>query len=139
MGSIKDEVSIKSTPAKAYEALTTQAGYRGWWNAVAEVQNKVGGEAQLRFVKDGQPVAMRFRVDAQKPNESVVWTCIGHDMPTWIGTSLNWTVKAGGDGVLVSLDHAGWKEAGPEMVAQGWKHFLSSMKSYLETGTGQPW
>ena len=39
----------------------------------------------------------------------------------------------------VKLDHAGWKGDPPEPVAQGWKHFLGSMKSYLETGAGQPW
>ena len=56
-----------------------------------------------------------------------------------IGTTLTWTIKGTGDEVVVALDHAGWKDEGPEPVKQGWKHFLASMKSYLETGTGQPW
>ena len=41
--------------------------------------------------------------------------------------------------LLVALEHGGWKDGAPEMVAQGWKHFLQSMKAYLETGTGMPW
>jgi uncharacterized protein YndB with AHSA1/START domain len=139
MSSIKDEVRIVAPIAKVYAALVTQAGYRGWWNAVADVPEKVGGEAQLRFVKDGMPVNMRFRIDEMKPNQGVRWTCIAHDMPSWVGTTLDWKLSEGGGGVLVSFEHAGWKDAAPEPVAQGWKHFLGSLKLYVETGTGQPW
>jgi uncharacterized protein YndB with AHSA1/START domain len=139
MSSIKDEVRIKADAGKAYEALTSQAGYRGWWNAVAEVPGSVGAEARLRFVKDGNPVNMRFRIDETKANEQVRWTCVGHDFPDWVGTTLAWTLKGDASSVLVSLEHGGWKGDPPEPVAQGWRHFLGSLKSYLETGTGQPW
>ena len=139
MGSIKDAVTIKTSTNEAYAALTTQAGYRGWWNAVAEVDEKEGGKAKLKFVKDGQPVNMGFRIDATKKNELVRWTCVAHDMPDWVGTTLSWTIQGDGNTVVVSLDHGGWKGEGPEPVAMGWKHFLGSLKSYLETGAGQPW
>jgi uncharacterized protein YndB with AHSA1/START domain len=139
MSSINDEVRIATTAAKAYEALTRQAGYRAWWNAAAQVAESAGGEAKLYFVKDGAPVNMTFRIDEMKANESVRWSCIAHDMPSWVGTTLNWRIKDGGGAVVVSLDHSGWKDAGPAPVSQGWKHFLGSLKSYLETGTGQPW
>ena len=139
MGSLKDEIRIQVSAGKAYEALTRQVGYRGWWNAVGEVDEAIGGKATLRFVKDGNPVNMGFRIDEMKANESVRWTCVSHDMPSWVGTTLNWQIKEAGGTVVVSLDHSGWKDAGPDAVAQGWKHFLGSLKSYLETGTGQPW
>ncbi len=139
MNAIKDEVRIGVSAGKAYEALRRQTGYRGWWNAVAEVPETAGGEAVLRFVKDGKPVNMRFRIDAMNAGESVRWTCTAHDFPSWVGTTLTWTIKPAGKDVVVALDHSGWKEAAPEMVAQGWKHFLGSLKAYLETGTGQPW
>ncbi len=139
MSSIKDEIRIQATPGKAYEALTRQAGYRSWWNAVGEVAENIGGEARLHFVKDGHPVNMTFRIEEMTANEGVRWTCVAHDMPSWVGTSLTWRIKQSGDAVVVSLDHSGWKDAAPEPVAQGWRHFLGSMKSYLEAGTGQPW
>jgi uncharacterized protein YndB with AHSA1/START domain len=138
VASINDQISINTTSAKAYQALTQQAGYRGWWNKVAEVPEAVGGEAKLCFDKQGTIVNMRFRIDEMKPNESVRWTCTGHDMPAWVNTTLHWSIDAAGDATLVRLDHAGWPEP-PAQVADGWKHFLSSLKSYLETGTGQPW
>ncbi|GEM_PF-176183 len=139
MSSIKDEIRIHGTANKVYEALTREAGYRGWWNAAGEVEETVGGEANLHFVKDGTPVNMRFHIDEMKTNERVRWTCVAHDMPNWVGTVLTWRLQDAGGAVLVSLEHSGWKEAGPEPVAQGWKHFLGSLKSYVETGTGQPW
>ena len=139
MNSIKQEVRIKGTVGKAYEALTQQRGYRGWWNAAGEIAETVGGEAKLHFVKDGQPVNMQFRIDEMKQDDTVGWTCVGHDMPSWVGTTLRWRLKAQGNEVLVSFEHAGWKDAAPDAVAQGWTHFLGSLKSYIETGTGQPW
>lgn len=70
-------------------------------------------EAQLRFVKDGQPVNMRFRIDEMKPNEGVRWTCTAHDMPSWIGTTLNWGLAESDGGVVVSLEHAGFGRMQP--------------------------
>jgi hypothetical protein len=106
---------------------------------VGEVAEAVGGGAKLRFVKDGNPVNMGFRIDEMKTNECVRWTCVAHDLPSWVGTSLTWRLKESGGAVVDSLDHAGWKDAAPELVVQGWQHVLGSMKSYVETGTGQPW
>jgi uncharacterized protein YndB with AHSA1/START domain len=139
MNSIKDELRIAAPVGKVYEALTRQAGYRGWWNAVAEVPESVGSEAKLRFIKDGNPVNMGFRIDEMKTNETVRWTCVSHEMSSWVGTFLNWRLKEAAGATLVSFEHGGWKDTAPEPVTQGWKHFLGSLKSYVETGTGQPW
>lgn len=139
MKSIKQEVRIKGSGHQVYEALTLQAGYRAWWNKAGEVPEAVGGEPKLHFVKDGQPVEMRFRIDEMKEDAAVRWTCVAHDMPSWVGTTLNWRLAEQGTDVVVSFEHAGWKDAAPEAVAQGWQHFVGSLKSYVETGTGQPW
>ena len=117
MSSIKDEVRIHATTAKVYQALTTQAGYRGWWNKAGEVAETEGAEANLHFVKEGTPVNMRFRIDEMKKNESVHWTCLDHDMPSWVGTFLDWRIKEIGGTVHVSFEHGGWKDAAPEFVA----------------------
>jgi uncharacterized protein YndB with AHSA1/START domain len=140
MSAIKDEVTIDTTPEKAYAALTTQAGYRGWWSKSCDIAEQVGGESSLKFDKEGSIVKMRFRTEVMEKDTHVRWTCVGHDMDSWIGTTLSWTIGPAGNGVRVSLVHDGWRgETPPEMVAQGWKHFLGSLKQYLETGTGQPW
>lgn len=139
MTTIHDEIRIAAPAAKIYDALTTQAGYRGWWNAVGEVDERAGGEARLLFQKDGTPVRMRYRIDRMTPGEGVRWTCVAHDMESWVGTTLTWQLRSGDGGVLVSFDHDGWSGDPPPPVVQGWKHFLGSLKTYVETGTGMPW
>jgi uncharacterized protein YndB with AHSA1/START domain len=140
MSSIKDEVKINATPEKAYAALTTQQGYLGWWSKDCQIADAIGGESSLKFNKGGSIVKMRFRTDVMDKGAKVKWTCIAHDMDSWVGTTLSWSIAKDGAGVRVALSHDGWKsETPPDMVAQGWKHFLGSMKQYLETGSGQPW
>jgi uncharacterized protein YndB with AHSA1/START domain len=139
MNSIKQEVRIKAPVRKVYEALTLESAYRGWWNKAGQIAETVGGEAKLHFLKDGQPVAMRYRIDEMKPDKAVRWTCVAHDMPSWVGTTLNWQLEERAGDVVVAFEHTGWKEAAPEPVVQGWRHFLGSLKSYVETGAGQPW
>jgi uncharacterized protein YndB with AHSA1/START domain len=139
MGTIAQQVTIRGTPEKVYEALTQQSGYRGWWNKVGEVDQKPGGFATLRFVKDGQPVDMRFRIDATERGREVKWTCLEHTAPPWVGTTLNWKLAPAGEAVNVSFEHGGWEGAAPQPVIDGWKHFLGSLKTYVETGTGSPW
>ena len=139
MASIKDSIRIQAPLHRAMEALTTQSGYRGWWSKDCSIPGEVGGEVNLKFNKGGTIVAMKYRIDAIDPKGSVNWTCIGHDMPAWIGTSLNWSVIPSDSGVEVRLDHAGGQGEPPEPVGQGWHHFLTSMKAFLETGRGEPW
>ena len=139
MGSIHQEIRIDASASSVYRALTDQAGYRGWWNARAEVPQKVGGTAHLHFDKDGQPVEMKFRIDETEANRVVCWVCTDHSMPAWVGTSLRWRLSEAGGATLATFEHGGWPDAPPEPVIQGWKHFLGSLKSYVETGQGQPW
>lgn len=139
MASIKDQLRVAAPTSKVFEALSRQTGYRGWWNAAAEVPESEGKQAQLRFIKDGTPVNMRFRIDELTPNQRVRWTCIAHDLPGWVNTTLDWNLDASGPETLVRFEHAGWKEGAPEPVRDGWKHFLGSLKAYVETGSGQPW
>jgi uncharacterized protein YndB with AHSA1/START domain len=139
MNTIKDEFRIQAPASKVYAALTIEAGYRGWWNKVAEVGNGVGREAKLHFIKDGQPVTMRYRIEDLQPDQSVRWACVAHDFPSWVGTTLSWQLKETAGVTLVSFEHGGWKETPPEPVVMGWKHFCGSLKAYVEMGKGEPW
>jgi uncharacterized protein YndB with AHSA1/START domain len=139
MNRIKEKLIVRGSPAKLFEALTTPAGYRGWWSKDCQIAEKAGDESKLKFNKDGNIVSMRFRLDETIPGRSVRWTCVGHDMDSWIGTTLRWDLSPDGDATEVSLEHRGWKGDAPEPVVQGWRHFIGSLRSYVETGQGQPW
>jgi uncharacterized protein YndB with AHSA1/START domain len=140
MTAIKDQIRIETTPEKAYDALTTQRGYNGWWSKDCVIGAKAGDEARLTFDKAGTKVNMKYRIDRIDAKSGIRWTCTAHDAPPWVGTTLEWAIQAeGAKSVTVALTHDGWEGAPPEPVIGGWKHFLGSMKKYLETGTGEPW
>jgi uncharacterized protein YndB with AHSA1/START domain len=139
MSSIKDKLIVRGKTAKVFEALTEQAGYNGWWSKDCQIGRKAGDVSKLKFSKEGNIVSMQFRVDEIVPGKSVRWTCVGPDMESWVGTSLRWDLAADETGTEVAFEHGGWKGPPPEPVVQGWHHFLGSLRSFVETGTGQPW
>jgi uncharacterized protein YndB with AHSA1/START domain len=139
MSEIKEKVIVRGNPHQVFAALTEQAGYNGWWSKDCEIGRRPGDESRLRFNKEGNIVSMRFRVDDVVPDKAVRWTCVGHDMPSWIGTSLHWRLAAEGASTEVTFVHDGWQSEPPEPVVQGWRHFLGSLRSWIEAGQGQPW
>lgn len=46
-----------------------------------------------------------------------------------------------GQGRLEASDgeYGGWKGDAREPVVRGWRHFVGSLRSFVETGEGQPW
>jgi uncharacterized protein YndB with AHSA1/START domain len=139
MSTIKEKLIIRADSAKVYAALTEQSGYNGWWSRDCQIGRQPGDECRLKFNKDGNVVSMRFRIDELTPGRSVRWTCTGHDMESWVGTTLRWDLTADDRRTEVTFEHGGWKGDPPEPVVGGWRHFLGSLRSYLETGSGQPW
>jgi hypothetical protein len=82
---------------------------------------------------------MRFRVESDDP---VRWACLDNGNPVWPGTTLEFRTEAEEGGVAFTLVHDGFAEdqSPPfQMTRDGWGHFVSSLKAYCETGTGQPW
>jgi uncharacterized protein YndB with AHSA1/START domain len=136
---IKEKVIVRGGTGKVFEALTEQAGYNGWWSKDCQIGRKAGEESKLKFNKDGNIVSMRFRVDEVVPGKTVRWTCVGHDMESWVGTTLRWDLAPDDSRTEVTFEHGGWKGEPPEPVVQGWRHFLGSLRSFIETGSGQPW
>jgi uncharacterized protein YndB with AHSA1/START domain len=141
MEPIRHTLNLSAKPDVAYRAVATVEGLRGWWCKDSDIAAAVGGETELRFVKDGKPVTMRFRVDALDDGKRVAWTCIENANPIWVGSTLTWTIRPDGDGSTLEFSHAGLTAGGPpyDMTAQGWQHFMGSLEQYAETGTGQPW
>src|SRR4051812_13845863 len=90
MKNIKEKLIVRGSAPKVFEALTEQSGYTGWWSKDCQIAHRPGEESSLKFNKEGNVVSMRFRLDEVVPDRSVRWTCVGHDMASWIGTTLKW-------------------------------------------------
>jgi uncharacterized protein YndB with AHSA1/START domain len=143
MATIEDHVLVHAPLAQVYAALATETGVRGWWNQRAKIAPDVGGESSYRFHKGGNDIQMRFRNAALDPRGTVEWSCVANDNASWVGTTVRWTLTPTPEGTAVKLDHAGFDDAlastdGYRMVVGGWRHFVGSLKSYVETGKGQP-
>jgi uncharacterized protein YndB with AHSA1/START domain len=142
MVSINHSLEVSCSPDAAFEALTTKEGIHSWWSKDADMGEGVGSKHELRFDKEGNQVKMGFVVDALSTGEHVRWSCTANANAAWLGTTLDWRLRPNGDGTVIEFAHDGFtddKNQGFEMTADGWKHFASSLKSYLSGGDGQPW
>ncbi|MBV7328135.1 SRPBCC domain-containing protein [Chloroflexi bacterium TSY] len=141
---IQHSFAINAAPEKVYQAIASAAGIQGWWSKDSTIASAVGGQQILNFVKDGQPVVMKFNIDELTPSKKIIWTCTENGNPTWIGTTLTFEMKENNSGTDFSFVHGNfdekWQGTPPyQSNVTIWQHFMNSLKSYCETGTGQPW
>jgi len=128
-------------PAKrAFAAVGTLAGVRGWWTPRTSGSTKTGGLLLLRF--RGLDETIRFRVETCEAPTRARWLCLGHDsLDEWAGTHLSFTVRARDEGrCSVEFVHEGLVPS-LECYAScraGWAHFLESLVAWAETGRGDP-
>jgi methyltransferase (TIGR00027 family) len=133
---IAHHVHVSVAPGKVVEAVTTAAGFRGWWTDCD--MGRVGEEAVFRFDPPREVVFLIDRIDTR----GIEMTCIRNtNQEDWQGTHLSLRAVAQGEGTYVDLLHDGYpaKNAFYEKCVAGWAHYLGSLRAYCETGRGLPW
>jgi len=140
---IMHRISIRTEPWVTYLALTQPRHLSKWWSADSTVQPFVGGKLEL----GSKPHACSVVVEKLSPGELIEWKIVdphssdkGHD--DCDGTRVRFEIernKRGGTDVAFS--HQGWNAQ--SSCFQRWSHTWArlatkSLKSYLETGVGQP-
>ena len=137
MPDILHRVGIKNaSPERVYRTLTTRDGLAAWWTSNTTGEGtKVGNVVQFRFEAGG----FDMKVVELQPAKRVVWQVVDGP-PEWIGTRIIWDLKKDGEYVIALFRHEGWKEPVEFMhhCSTKWAVFLMSLKSLVETGTGQP-
>jgi uncharacterized protein YndB with AHSA1/START domain len=136
MVDILHRVGMESASVEqVYEALTTIEGLSGWWATDTKGQTDVGGILEFRFAPGG----FDMKVLELKPAQSVLWEVVDGP-PEWVGTTVRFDLKQDGDYAIVLFAHQGWREPVEFMYhcSTKWAIFLMSLKSLIETGTGQP-
>jgi uncharacterized protein YndB with AHSA1/START domain len=121
---------------ETYQALTTCEGLAGWWTTDTTGDNREGGVVRFRFGDGG----FDMEVLELNPGRQVRWLVV--DGPEdWIGTRIDWELRPDGGDTVVMFKHRDWKEPVDFMhhCSTKWALFLMSLKSLLETGSGQPW
>lgn len=141
---IAHDLRINASAETIYQAVATQKGITGWWSKECSVGENEGESSVLNFDKQGTKVQMSFQTIELKPTEKVVWECIENPNPAWLETQVITEIEELEKSCKVQFSHAGfdekWSGAEPfEMTKQGWEHFVASLKSFCESGEGQPW
>ena len=135
MADIKHNVVIKATPEKVYQAVTTQEGIEAWWckNTTAKPE-----EGFVNIFIFGQ-YRNEMKVTDLVPSKRAAWECI-NSIEEWIGTTISFDLEEKNGNTLLRFTHGSWRAATDMFAAcsYDWAIFLKSLKSYCETGTGQP-
>jgi uncharacterized protein YndB with AHSA1/START domain len=137
MHTIETTIEIAAPLATVHAAITTEAGYRGWWSEDSDYDGK---RAEFRFVRKSDTMIATFRVE-RVDARGIAMTCVAEqNNPDWRGTTLDIALEPTATGTRVRLVHAGYPDNN-ECYAQctkGWQFFLGSLDKYAATGTGSP-
>ena len=119
---------------RAHEAVTTLAGVRGWWSPVVTGSLEPGGDFHVGFAGLDETITLTVAHTSAKGTD---WLVRGHSSaPEWAESRISFRLERRAGGCRLVLRHTGVE---PRQVAHGWGHFLRSIRSLLETGTGFPY
>jgi len=123
-------------PAKVFDALTTQKGLASWWTTATEATPKDGSIAKFRFSPDYHK---EMKVVKLEKNKTVEWQCVKGD-DEWQGTKLSFSIEPAEQGINVRFRHWNWKEQTDlfGICNYHWGLYMKGLKTYIETGKGNP-
>lgn len=143
--STKDFTAVLNLPARpdtVAALFTSAAGVSRWWGPT-EGDAAVGGTLVTSFGAYG---VNAMRVLEAGPTR-VVWESIapegsaptGHTLE-WLGTTVQFDIVPAGTGTQLHFRHAGLTPqlACWDACVAGWTQFMSSIQTFAETGTGNP-
>lgn len=137
MPEILHQLVINVPPPAVFDAITQKNGLSSWWTTDVHAEAKVGTISEFGF--NSRAVVFEMRVVALDRPNFVRWHCLaGHS--EWSNTDLTFALSAREGGTVLRFSHRGW-ESSEGILAQcsyDWGRYLASLKSYLETGTGNP-
>ncbi len=137
MPNILHRVGVNAPRQQVYEALTTQRGISSWWTRKVAAVPAVGSVMEMRFKND--LLVMRIAVDELRSPSFVKWRVL-EGPPEWIGTSVEFALRAEGAETVVLFAHRGWMEPVEFMhhCSTKWGYYMFSLKSLVEDGKGTP-
>jgi uncharacterized protein YndB with AHSA1/START domain len=136
---IWQEIKIKASPDKVYQALTDVKKLAHWWTTDTRGECAIG--KHLEFWFGGRGPSATMEVTALKESELVRWKATERTTPDWVGTELEFKIFGEDGRSVVHLRHSKWREDAkmfPE-CSLVWAIYLLSLKEFVETGKGHPY
>ena len=139
MTAIVQEIVIEATPRRVWDALTQPNEIGHWWTNDLDAKPEVGSLAEFRFGGWGE-VMLRFEVAELDQDRCIRWVHRQSSIPEWAGTSVTWYLEPASNGTYLVFRHEGFAKTDGvyNQTCENWKYYLTSLQSYLETGTGTP-
>ncbi|WP_152270330.1 SRPBCC family protein [Agriterribacter humi] len=135
MAEIRHNVVIKATPEKIYQAITTQEGLANWWAKQTTAKPDVGFVNTFTF----GTFRNEMKVILLNPNKKVEWKCI-NSIEEWMDTNISFDLEEKEGRTLLRFTHSGWRAVTDTFAGctYDWGRFMTSLKSFCETGAGTP-
>jgi uncharacterized protein YndB with AHSA1/START domain len=141
MVDILHRIGVKgSAPGDVYAALAARDGLASWWTTQTEGESTAGEVLRFGFESGGVEIgSIGMKVLELVPDKLVLWEVVDGP-PEWIGTTVGFELKQEDDFTIVLFKPEGWSEPLEFMYhcSTKWATFLLSLKSLVETGSGQP-
>ena len=137
MAEIRHRIGIQGNAADIYQLLTTDAGLSKWWTTDTRGAGPVGSTIAFRFGGGGPD----FTVTELVPNRLVRWQHCGNIPEEWQGSEVLFELKEDGKQTIVNFSHRNWTKSSEFLAhcSTKWGVFMMSIKSCIETGSGQPY
>lgn len=137
MVDILHEVTVDASPAKVYQALTEQSGLQSWWTEHAKAKAQTGTVSEFSFY--GGMAVFKLSVGELESGKKVYWG-VEQGPPGWENTRITWDLSGDNGKTKILLGHRDWASTGGLYPSSNynWAWYLTSLKSYVETGTGTP-
>lgn len=135
METIRHKLVVKASPEQVYEAVTTQDGIKGWWCKDTTAKPELGFLNLFIF----GPYRNEMKVTALEPAKKVEWQCM-QSVDEWVDTSISFELEEKNGNTILRFQHAHWRAATDFFAAcnYDWALFMKSLKTFCETGTGNP-
>lgn len=136
MSDMRHMLLIDAPIDRVYRAVTEEEGLAGWWTVQVKAAPEAGSIANFKF---GDRYRTAMRIVALEEPRRIEWECVEGD-EEWVGTRIVIALEKQGDQTLVRFTHGGWREATDFFAScnYNWGYYLTSLKSYCETGEGTP-
>lgn len=137
MKTIIHTVHIHAGPDRVFEALTTEAGVRGWWTTQADLEEGEGGLIRVTFHGDFHPEMRQTRLEAV---ELVEWTCVGGHA-NWQDNVFEFALRNRDGETSLRFVQEYARELDDDTYGTynfNWGYYLNSLKLLCEEGDGTP-
>jgi uncharacterized protein YndB with AHSA1/START domain len=131
MAELRHQIEIDAPAKRVFDAVGTEAGFRGWWTADARVEERAGGRAEFGF--ENRQMIFRMTIEQFEPGKRVLMRCSG-DHPDWSGTTLTWEVVEQDGPSVLRFTHSGWKSVGDYFANcnSTWGELMYRLRDYVE-------